>query len=87
MMLVGQKTRFDDMKGGCIMEYPKLFTPIINQVYKNRNGLEYLCTGANGEWASMRAVKSGWHMSVNCCRMYTDGTIEWDYSYNGRFVN
>ena len=74
--------------------------PVTGQIYRNRNGGEYLCTGnslymndaqeqralALGEHiAYMERVKDCWSLSAHGVIQYADGTIEWNYSTGGHF--
>lgn len=73
---------------------------IIGQIYRNRNGGEYRCTGNSlylndaqkqralplGEHiAYMERVKDGWSLIAHGVIQYEDGTIEWNYSTGGHF--
>ena len=59
-------------------------TPIVGQVYRNRNGYDYKCTAIyTGGRAAMRRVKDGWTLVAVGVRQHEDGTIEWDYSPGG----
>lgn len=61
-----------------------LLTPIVGQVYRNRNGYDYKCTAVySGGRAAMQRVKDGWTLVAVGVRQYNDGTIEWDYSLAG----
>lgn len=61
-----------------------LFTPIVGEVYRNCNGLDYKCISVhhNGR-ATMRRVKDNWTLVAVGIRQYEDGAIEWDYSLAG----
>lgn len=74
--------------------------PVVGQIYRNRNGGEYYCTGnslymndaqeqrvlALGEHiAYMERVKDGWKLNAHGMAQYADGTIEWNYSTGGCF--
>lgn len=74
--------------------------PVIGQIYKNRNGSDFLCTGNKayetdeqeqralslGEhWSSMERVKDGWSLIAHGVIQYEDSTIEWNYSTKGHF--
>lgn len=74
--------------------------PAFGQIYRNRDGSEYRCTGGMvyesdesqrralslGEhWASMERVKDGWRLIAYGIIQYVDGTIEWNYSGGGHF--
>ena len=76
--------------------------PIIGQVYTNRSGGDYLCTDNKvyeddeqrqraltlGEhWASLKRIKDGWSLIAHGVIQYADGSIEWNYSTGGRFID
>lgn len=78
----------------------KYIVPIVGQIYRNRNGGEYRCTGNSlylndaqkqqalslGEHiAYMERVKDGWSLIAHGVIQYEDGTIEWNYSTGGHF--
>lgn len=78
----------------------KYIIPVIGQIYRNRNGGDYLCTRnqfyfskeqecrslALGEHtAYMERVKDGWKLDAHGVVQYEDGTIEWNYSTGGYF--
>lgn len=74
-----------------MMEYPKLFAPEYGKVYENRGGGTYRCIDRtawreNTARAWMQNTRSGWAFTAVGCRMYQDGTIEWDYSTGGEFL-
>lgn len=75
--------------------------PVIGEIYRNRNGNEYLCTGNRsylskeqelrslnlGEHiAYLERVKDGWTLSAHGVILYEDGTIEWNFSTGGHFI-
>lgn len=57
------------------------------EVYLNRSGSEYRCLRAvDADTYRMRSVgRYGWTFNAHVVTMYADGTIEWDYSTEGRF--
>lgn len=73
--------------------------PVVGQVYTNRGGGRFRCiapsvagpvfynatVGFINSSAVMQNVKSGWTFTAKGITEYIDGTIEWDYSINGRF--
>lgn len=74
--------------------------PVVGQIYRNRGGGEYRCTGnsfymndaqeqralALGEHiAYMERVKDGWSLAAHGVIQYADGTIEWNYSTGEHF--
>jgi len=78
----------------------KYIIPVVGQIYTNRNGCGYRCTGnhtylceeteqrslALGEHvAGMERVSDGWELSAHGVIQYEDGTIEWNYSTGGHF--
>lgn len=78
----------------------KYFVPNEGQIYKNRNGSSYRCTGNaeyadtvrqatavdKGEhWATMLRVTDGWAVKVYGVHQFEDGTIEWNRSAGGLF--
>ena len=62
------------------------FWPEVGKTYRNAGGGSFRCERANGTEAWMTNVKSGWHFKAHGCRIYFDGSIEWDYSTDGNFV-
>lgn len=62
------------------------FFPTEGTIYRNAGGGEYRCLHAEGSRAIMSNVKSGWTFIANGCRIYFDGSIEWDYSTGGYFA-
>jgi len=73
-------------------EYPQIFEPVQGQIYNNKNGIRYLCTGIErdkyGRYTRQAEFvsSSGWHLTADCPRQYTDGCIEWDSSYHGHYI-
>ena len=76
------------------------FVPVEGQIYKNRNGSAYRCTGnetypdavkektavsLGKHWASMVRLTDGWSIRVHGVHQYEDGTIEWNFSSGGSF--
>ena len=65
------------------------FTPERGKVYTNQGGGEFRCLASNPDVvpcvASMQNVKSLWTFIAKGCGIYTDGTIDWDYSVGGHF--
>ena len=64
----------------------KPLAPEPGAIYRNAGGGVFRCESANGTTAWMTNTKSGWHFQAHGCRRYFDGTIEWDYSTDGRFT-
>ena len=62
------------------------------QIYNNKNGIRYLCTSVkyNDNNKYIRQAEfvssSGWYLTADCPRQYTDGNIEWDASYQGHYI-
>jgi len=78
----------------------KYFIPVVGQVYTNRNGGQYRCTGnlfysskadaqrslTLGEHvAYMERVTDNWKLGAHGVIQYEDGTIEWNYSTGEHF--
>lgn len=65
------------------------FTPRVGQIYTNQGGGTFLCTDSDEIHlpynATMQNTASGWTLCAKGCGIYEDGTIDWDYSTNGRF--
>lgn len=74
--------------------------PTVNKIYVNRNGKKYRCTGnlsypceekkrrsveMGRHIAYMERVKDKWTFFAHGVIQYADGTIDWNYSTNGRF--
>jgi len=83
------------------MEKGKYFIPVVGQVYTNRGGGEYRCTGnfsysdeerkqrslALGEHtAYMERITDNWTLCTHGVILYADGTIEWNYSTGEHFL-
>lgn len=49
-----------------------------------------VCNLQSDDWSSYNAeminVKSGWAFTAHGTNLYPDGSIDWDFSTNGRFV-
>ena len=63
------------------------FYPTEGATYRNQGGGEFRCIKASSVYhdAWMINVKSGWAFTAHGCRIYSDGSIEWDYSTGGHF--
>ena len=74
--------------------------PVVGQIYRNRNGGKYRCTGNSlylndaqkqralflgDHIAYMERVKDGWKLFAHGVIQHEDGTIEWNYSTGGHF--
>ena len=74
--------------------------PVVGQIYHNRGGGEYRCTGnrlymsdeqqrralsLGDHVAYMERVKDGWSLTAHGVIQYADGTIEWNYSTGEHF--
>lgn len=56
--------------------------------YTNHNGSDYLCISIPDEnSAVMQRAKDRWTLVAHGIKMYGDGTIEWDYSTGGHWIN
>lgn len=69
----------EDMNG-------KRITPAQGNVYRNKGGGEFLCIRGYDGNAVMQNIASQWTFEANGVIQYEDGTIEWDYSTGGHFV-
>lgn len=65
---------------------PERFVPKRGQIYKNKGGGEFLCLESSLA-PLMVNINSGWTFTAHVCAMYEDGSIEWDYSTGGMFMN
>lgn len=62
------------------------FTPIAGKTYRNEGGGNYRCISSYSEYeACMVNVDSGWTFTAIGIGQYSDGTIDWDRSLDGRF--
>lgn len=55
------------------------------KIYKNKGGGEFKCLTSLSHGAWLQNVKSGWFFQAHVVTKYEDGSIEWDYSTDGRF--
>lgn len=70
------------------MKDRKPFTPQPGAGYWNQGGGVYDCISVQGERSAvMQNRKSGWTFTAHGIGMYADGSIDWDYSTGGRFIN
>lgn len=70
------------------MKDRRSFTPQPGAGYWNQGGGVYDCISVQGERiAVMQNRKSGWTFTAHGIGMYADGSIDWDYSTGGRFIN
>lgn len=70
----------------------KRFRPVAGTVYTNKGGGTFLCgdvwendTPQRSYCARMVNTKTGWTLTAHGLIQYEDGTIEWDYSTDGRW--
>lgn len=63
------------------------FIPEEGKTYRNAGGSTYRCERAYSTMARMVNTKSGWSLLAHGCRIYFDGSIEWDYSTDGHFTH
>ena len=55
-------------------------------IYKNKNGGAYRCIGRRVDNGFiLKNESSGWLFTAVNITAYDDGSIEWDYSTDGRF--
>ena len=63
------------------------FTPEIGEEFQNQGGSIYKCIKVNSDGtAIMQNVYSKWTLTAHGLGMYTDGSIDWDYSTGGYFA-
>lgn len=56
------------------------------QVYRNRNGNDYLCLeNVEPGVVKLERVSNGWTLLAHGICVYEDGTIEWDWSTGGHW--
>lgn len=82
-----------------IIDKGQQMQPVVGQVYTNRGGGTFRCiaqaedgpryyNAASGNSTAsgvFQNIKSGWTFTAKGIIQYTDGTIEWDHSVDGRF--
>lgn len=66
------------------------FRPREGHIYHNHGGGTFRCMGSImkgwGGWnAIMQNVKSGWTFNAMWIHVYEDGSIDWDFSKDGRY--
>ncbi|MDE6021565.1 MAG: hypothetical protein K2H01_11295 [Ruminococcus sp.] len=63
------------------------FTPVVGQIYKNKNGQHYECLGVDDtlDFACMVNIVSHWRFTAHGIGIYEDNTIDWDFSSSGFF--
>ncbi len=65
------------------------YIPLPGYIYRNKSGGTFKCLRVCGFIkiydAIMQNTVSGWTFTAHGCGIYSDGTIDWDYSTNGRF--
>ena len=70
----------------------KYFIPVVNHIYTNRNGSQYRCTDrVKGirpceTIAYFTRLSDGWSLTAHGPQIYDDGTIEWNYSTGGDWL-
>ena len=58
----------------------------VGEVYRNRNGWDYLCLENAGPGvAVLERVSDGWTLLAHGICVYEDGSIEWDWSTWGHW--
>ena len=69
-----------------LLQTRRYFQPRLRQIYTNEGGGDYMCISENGDNnATMVNMISGWTFMAWGIGVYADGTIDWDWSTNGRF--
>ena len=77
------------------MERSKEWILVPGHVYRLHDSVEtyYRVTDAKDpdDWSDynceLQSVHSGWTFTAHGTKIYPDGSIEWDFSTNGRFEN
>lgn len=66
-------------KRNAILQYGK--------TYKNKDGSSYVCVSPkpNEYGCRLHNINTDWVFYAHIITMYEDGTIEWDYSSDGKF--
>ena len=58
----------------------------VGEVYRNRNGWDYLCLENAGPGVVvLERVSAGWTLLAHGICVYEDGSIEWDWSTWGHW--
>lgn len=69
---------------------PQPFSPVKGEEYENAGGGRYLCDSVQSSGKDCNAwminVASGWTCYCKGIVRYDDGTIEWDRSVGGHFI-
>lgn len=80
-----------DERGKFLMT-SRYFVPVVGQIYRNRNGNQYLCLAVaphslpQDTTASFQRISDGWTLVAHGVQVYErDGTIEWNYSTGGHW--
>lgn len=63
---------------------PVPFVPEVGKIYQNHGGGTFKCIQSGAAYSFVN-VRSGWTFNVRGPRRYADGTIDWQWSYGGRF--
>lgn len=59
----------------------------VGKMYRNRNGSVYICEELLSLYdARMKRATDGWTLVAHGICQYEDGTIEWDYSTGGHWL-
>jgi hypothetical protein len=69
------------------MEKYKRFTPTVCESYHNRGQFDCVCEAVGDDWAVMRRLPDDWIMTCYGLIQYENGTIEWDRSIHGHWMN
>ena len=66
---------------------PIRITPLEGHVYHNAGGGDYRVLSLTAGCYKVQNIRSGWTCWAHGCTQYSDGSIEWDYSTGGVFVD
>ncbi len=64
----------------------KRIIPEVGKHYRNRGGGTFRCLSNGQGYSITQNTASGWTFDAYGIREYADGSIEWDYSLNGFFM-
>lgn len=88
LLMAGRENEALAYRGRCNAGAPsRNYALATGKVYTNRNGSDYLCKAIREPGCYiMERTKDGWTLEAHIITMYADGTIEWDFSTNGRWA-
>lgn len=66
---------------------PIRITPLEGRVYHNAGGGDYRVLSLTAGCYKVQNIRSGWTCWAHGCTQHSDGSIEWDYSTGGIFLD